>query len=226
MSSIKTVILDKHLLFAEALAELLKGQAQLDLSISGIYNSASKFKLGLRNGKVDLLIMELALSDGDGLQLIPEIRKTFDDLKILVVSSYTDSRFVKKALQSGADGYMAKSNSLSELITALESIIADRTYIGNGLHITPPSGSLQRNEGSIDIVNGTYKDKFLIRKRLTKREQEILHLIIQAKNNKEIASELYISDQTVGVHRKNIMRKLGVKNTINLIKFAIEHELV
>ncbi len=226
MSSIKTVILDKHLLFAEALAEMLKGQAHLDLSISGIYNSASKFKLGLRNGKVDLLIMELALSDGDGLQLIPDIRKTFDDLKILVVSSYTDSRFVKKALQSGADGYMSKSNSLSELITALENIISDKTYIGNGLHITPPSGGIQRNEGAFDVVNGTYKDKFLIRKRLTKREQEILHLIIQAKNNKEIASELYISDQTVGVHRKNIMRKLGVKNTINLIKFAIEHELV
>jgi DNA-binding NarL/FixJ family response regulator len=66
----------------------------------------------------------------------------------------------------------------------------------------------------------------VIKQKLTSREHEVLELITQAKNNKEIAKELFISDQTVGVHRKNIMRKLGVRNTINLIKFALENQLV
>ena len=66
----------------------------------------------------------------------------------------------------------------------------------------------------------------MIKRKLTSREQEVLALITQAKNNKEIADELYISDQTVGVHRKNIMRKLGVRNTVNLVKFALENQLV
>lgn len=226
MSSIKTVILDKHILFAEGVVEILRLHPHLDLSFSGIYSSALKLKISLKNTSIDLLIMELALSDADGLQLIPEIKNSFEDVKILVLSSYTDTRFVKKAMQSGADGFISKANSSVELIYAIEQVIADRTFVANGLHITPPSGSTPINEFGGDFNNGTYKDKFLIRKRLTRREQEILNLIIQAKNNKEIASELYISDQTVGVHRKNIMRKLGVKNTINLIKFAIEHELV
>ena len=70
------------------------------------------------------------------------------------------------------------------------------------------------------------KIAFYCEKKLTRREQEVLELIAKAMNNKEIADQLYISDQTVGVHRKNIMRKLGVRNTVNLIKFAIDHQLV
>ena len=97
----------------------------------------------------------------------------------------------------------------------------DKTYIAPGLHITPPNGKrLSKGKKSI------YEDRFVIKQKLTPREQEVLELITEAKNNKEIAKELFISDQTVGVHRKNIMRKLGVKNTINLIKFAFENQLV
>ncbi|MEZ5048800.1 MAG: response regulator transcription factor [Saprospiraceae bacterium] len=71
-----------------------------------------------------------------------------------------------------------------------------------------------------------YEDKFQLRQKLTRREKEILSLITQAKSNKEIAKELFISYQTVGVHRKNIMRKLGVRSTVNLIRYAIDHDLV
>jgi len=98
--------------------------------------------------------------------------------------------------------------------------MSGNTFLATGLEITP------KKNGMSSTAPQPFEDRFLLRKKLTKREQEVLELITKALNNKEIASQLYISDQTVGVHRKNIMRKLGVRNTVNLIKFAIDHQLV
>lgn len=224
MSAIRTVIVDGHYLVAQGVAELLKPNLDFHLNLQGIFTNAEEFRRFLKADEIDLVIMEIALPDEDGLKLIPELRKRNKDLKIMVLSSYSASKFVKKALQSGADGYLCKTNNANELAEGIYEILNDRTFVGNGLYITPPAKSKKMINGFIS--NGSYNDRFLIQKRLTKREQEILNLITQAKNNKEIATELYISDQTVGVHRKNIMRKLGVKNTVNLIKFAIEYQLV
>ena len=225
MTEIRTVILDTHRMFAEGLSELMKGIDSVDVEVVAKFQRGQALKSYIFSNEVDLLIMELCLPDMDGLKLIPELRKMDKSLKILVLSSYSDSKFVKKAFQSGADGYISKSNTAYDLKDGIEQVLHDRTYIAEGLHITPPANK-KILDGKSFNGHPTYKDRFLIQKRLTKREQEILHLITQAKNNKEIASQLFISDQTVGVHRKNIMRKLGVKNTVNLIKFAIEHQLV
>jgi len=174
-----------------------------------------------KNLNTQLAILDLNLPDQDGLELIPQIRRSFKDLKIMVLTSYGDFKFVGAALKKGADGYVLKSNEPEDLIKGIQEIMIGETYIAPGLHITPPNGKRLTN-GKKSI----YEDRFVIKQKLTKREHEVLELITQAKNNKEIAKELFISDQTVGVHRKNIMRKLGVRNTINLIKFALENQLV
>lgn len=225
MTEIKTVIVDAHRMFAEGVMELLKDLEPLELLMVAHFEKGQAVKSFIFNNTVDLIIMELSLPDIDGLKLIPELRAMDKDLKILILSSYSDSKFVKKALQSGADGYICKSNNSDDLREAITQILDEKTFLAEGLFITPPSNNSRKSESPFN-GQSIYKDRFLIQKRLTKREQEILELIIQAKNNKEIAAQLYISDQTVGVHRKNIMRKLGVKNTVNLIKFAIEHQLV
>lgn len=225
MTEIKTVMVDSHRMFVDGVMEILKNFEPFQIKCEGIFDEGRKLKSYLLQKETDLVIMELNLADQDGLVLIPELRRINRFMKILVLSSYSDTKFVKKALQSGADGYICKSNTADELKQGIYEIINDKTYLADGLYITPPARNKQISF-STNNGQGLYKDRFLIQKRLTKREQEILNLITQAKSNKEIATELYISDQTVGVHRKNIMRKLGVKNTVNLIKFAIEHQLV
>ena len=174
-----------------------------------------------KNLSTQLVLLDLNLPDQDGLELIPQIRRQFKTVKIFVLTSYSDYKFVGQALKNGADGYILKSNETDHLIEGIQEVMLGNTYIAPGLHITPPNGKRLTN-GKKSI----YEDRFVIKQKLTKREHEVLELITEAKNNKEIAKELYISDQTVGVHRKNIMRKLGVKNTINLIKFALENQLV
>ena len=222
MSTINSVLVDGQNIFRTALKTYFEQLTTLDIEVIGEESTAEGLMLFLhKNLHTELVLLDLNLPDQDGLEIIPQIRRTFKSIRILVLTSYGDFKFVGQALKSGADGYILKSNDPSHLLDAINEVMAGETYIAPGLHITPPNGKRLTN-GRKSI----YEDRFVIKQKLTKREQEVLELITQAKNNKEIAKELYISDQTVGVHRKNIMRKLGVRNTINLIKFALENQLV
>ena len=222
MSEINCVIVDVQKIFVEGLKSFFKSDNRLDISVVGHESSAEDVMLFLhKNLQVNLVILDLNLPDKDGLELIPLIRKQFKAIRIMVLTSYGDYKFVGDAMKSGADGYILKSNETEELISGIQEIMEGHTFLAEGLHITPPSGRKILSE-----QKSNYEDRFVIKQKLTTREHEVLELITQAKNNKEIAKELFISDQTVGVHRKNIMRKLGVRNTINLIKFAIENQLV
>ncbi|MBT8231119.1 MAG: response regulator transcription factor [Saprospiraceae bacterium] len=222
MSAVNSVLVDVQTIFLAGLKAYFREVNPLNINVVGEENTAEGLLLFLhKNLQTNLIIMDLNLPDEDGLELIPKIRKQFRDVKILVLTSYGDYKFVGQALKSGADGYILKSNETEDLLKGLEEVLSGNTYLAPGLHITPPNGKrLLGNKKS------NYEDRFVIKQKLTTREHEVLELITQAKNNKEIAKELFISDQTVGVHRKNIMRKLGVRNTINLIKFALENQLV
>lgn len=223
MSGINTVIVDKQSIFRAGLKAFFKDVQSPSVRIIGEEANAEDLLIFLhKNLNTDLIFLDLNLPDEDGLELIPKIRKQFRHVKIFVLTSYSDYKFVGQALKNGADGYILKSNEPEELIEGIEEIMSGNTFLAQGLHITPPNGKRLTNGNKKSI----YEDRFVIKQKLTNREQEVLELITQAKNNKEIAKELYISDQTVGVHRKNIMRKLGVRNTINLIKFALENQLV
>jgi len=222
MSEITSVLVDSQSIFRAGLKAFFEHTAEPNVHIIGEEKSAEGLLLFLhKNLSTELIFLDLNLPDQDGLELIPQIRKQFKQVKIIVLTSYSDYKFVGMALKNGADGYILKSNEPEDLIEGVIDVMAGNTYIAPGLHITPPSGKRLTNG-----KKSPYEDRFVIKQKLTKREHEVLELITQAKNNKEIAKELYISDQTVGVHRKNIMRKLGVRNTINLIKFALENQLV
>lgn len=220
MNAINTILADAHELFMDGFERILEEIDYPKINIVGRASSASALRELLYNVEADLLFMELNFVDEDGLSLIPSLKEEFKTLRVCVLSGYTDHKFVKEAFQKGVDGYYSKYNDLGELSECVNEIMIGNTFLATGLEITP------RKNGSSNSNAQPFEDRFLLRKKLTKREQEVLELITKALNNKEIASQLYISDQTVGVHRKNIMRKLGVRNTVNLIKFAIDHQLV
>jgi len=222
MPTINSLIVDTQSIFRAGLRSYFELQQDIDLTVIGEEMTSEGLILFLhKNLGTDLVFLDLNLPDIDGLEVIPQIKKQFKKVRIMVLTSYSDYKFVGQALKNGADGYILKSNSPQELKVGIREVMEGNTFIADGLHITPPNGKRLTNGKKTN-----YEDRFVIKQKLTKREQEVLELITEAKNNKEIAKELYISDQTVGVHRKNIMRKLGVKNTINLIKFALENQLV
>ncbi|MEE9440035.1 MAG: response regulator transcription factor [Saprospiraceae bacterium] len=219
--STNIVVLDCQKMFLEGLTAYFDKNSPQSISI----NTCSTFQevvTYLEELNTDILILEMNIEDHDAMQIIKDVKSQYSKTRIIVLSYFTDSKLVKCALLNGADAYVSKSSSFSELIYAINEVDCGNVYLGTGLRTSPASIIIEENNKSKEYGI----DSFTRKQRLTKREKEILELITQGKNNKIIGNELFISDQTVGVHRKNIMKKLGTKNTALLIKFAFENHLV
>lgn len=209
---VNVVIVEDHLLVAEGLKKLVES-CERQMKVVGISDGGEKLPRLLNSRRIDVVLLDLNLQGKNGLDLIMPIKENAPTARIVVVTGYKNSKVVKQAFLGGADGYVLKSAPFSELEEAIRTVLEDNTFMGTGVQVSakPRNGSAK---------NGHYQDSFSVRYQLTKREQEILELITQAFSNKEIARKLFISDQTVSVHRKNIMRKLGVSNTVSLVKAA------
>jgi DNA-binding NarL/FixJ family response regulator len=224
MAAIRTAFLDNQEMFVEGLCTLFQRSKYPQIKVTGRYDSFQDF-LEANPSQLDLIFMELDLNCENGTTMIPELKKLSKDLRIVVLTNYGESRLVKECLKNGADGYILKTANYLELIECVEDVIKGNRYIGQGLRISPAPRDIE-NKKKEKVKPGIYQDRFLVRQKLTKREQEILKLISQAKSNKEIAAELFISDQTVSVHKKNIMKKLGIRSTVNLIRYVLDNQIV
>ncbi len=225
MQSIKTILADDQQIFITGLKKVLTEEAPFPCDIIATAFDGCELLRTVQRENADLLILDLNLPGKDGLEVLRELKNANASLRVLVLSRYDDPKIIKSAFKFGGDGYILKDKNIGELFTAMEAVLSGHTFVGNGVafHSRQPTRSTNGQASS-----GTYifEDSFLKKHHLTKRETEVLRLIAEALSNKEIAQRLFISDQTVGVHRKNIMRKLGVSNTAALVKTAYDHCLV
>lgn len=215
---VRLAIVDDHQLFGTSLKYLLEDYDQ-DLSFRCVhYLRGEDFLEQFKKDAFDCVLLDLNLPGKSGNEILQEVLALDRNLNVIILTAYDQSNLVKECMQGGAAGFILKGNSLEELISAIKSTFQGETYLGEGVNLFTKTN---REENEFSNKN----DAFLLANKLTKREKEVLDLIIDAKTNKEIASILFISDQTVGVHRKNIMRKLAVNNTASLIKKAIELQM-
>ncbi len=222
MRTVKTYIADDHHLFVAGLKTVLKESKDFDFSIIGTAHNGNELMTMLKSGGADLLLLDLNMPEKDGLDVLSTIREQFAGLKIIALTNYDEVKLVKAAFKAGVDGYVLKNVGIPELIHAIDEVLEGRTYVGKGVKLNKNHFAKQEPTAQQSV----FIDKFIKKYNLTKRELEILRLIAQALSNKEIAKELFISDQTVSVHRKNIMRKLGVSNTASLIKISYDNSLI
>ena len=221
IKSFNVLIADDQPLFVEGVQSVLSHSSggKFAYQVRGVAKTGAQVSEFLRQNPMDLLVMDLSLSEPDGLAILPGVKKGFSNTRVLVMTLQDDPRLVKAAFRAGADGYMLKSGTKDEFFHAIEEVMDGNTFVGRGV----PLASYQNGHSE----KGTSPEKTFVRKYgLTRREIEIMRYIGQALNNKDIAEKLYISDQTVSVHRKNIMRKLHVNTTASLIKIAFENNLV
>ena len=212
---LNVVIADDHQLFVESLKLLLQSTDAYHFNIVGVAYTGLELLDLLKGNRPDLLILDINIPTKNGLEVLQDVRKSLKGTRILVLTMYDDPKIIKSAFEQKVDGYLLKSSNKDELLRAIETILGGEVYVGKGVSVA--------NHHS---ETTTFEDIFQKKFQLTKRELEVLRLITQARNNGSIAKELYISEQTAAVHRKNIMRKIGVNSTASLIRVAYDNHLI
>ncbi|MBI3259821.1 MAG: response regulator transcription factor [Ignavibacteriae bacterium] len=160
----------------------------------------------------NIVLLDINMPRMDGIRAASEIKKQAPDVKIVMLSAHEDSYHLEKALGAGANGYLSKEIEAKELLPALQAVMrGERVFSRSILQL------IQRNSASIDDNSGAAVS-------LTKREQEILGMVVKGLTSSEIADKLSISPRTVETHRFNLITKFGVKNTAGLVRFAVLNE--
>jgi len=220
MDTIKVVLADDHVLVRNGIKALLEDQSDVDV-IAEASDGKEALEV-LAETKPDILIVDIRMPEMNGIEVVTEVKKSFSNIKTLVLSMHDSEEYVVKAIQAGADGYLLKGASKEEFLKALHKIVNGGKYFTGDV-----TNIIMNNFVSNDKVESTpqVKTSSQLPFKLTKRENQILSLVLQLKNNKDIADELNISKRTAEVHRFNLMKKLEVKNLMELINKAKEYGL-
>lgn len=206
--SVKILLVDDHNLVTEGIARIINSDKNYSV-IAQLTNGQDAIEY-VKNNTVQIVIMDINMPGIDGIVATKEIKKIVPGIKIIGLSMLGDYGTIHKMLESGADGYLLKNISGDELFTAITQVLDGKTYL---------SPELQQL-----LLKGMRDQKNI--PQLTKKEKEVLGFIAGGLTNKEIAAKMQIGEETIKSHRKNIMHKFNIHNTAELVRFAIEHQLV
>ncbi|MBK6966647.1 MAG: response regulator transcription factor [Bacteroidales bacterium] len=217
METIKIVLIDDHKIIMDGISSLLVSEAGIEV-IGQALNSDELFHI-LENRKADIVMLDIFLPKPIGIEILKSLVKKYAKIKVIILSGNNEEDLISNAFQAGASGYLTKNVEKDELIEAIQAVYHGEQYI---------SRSLEKNLTRNFIKKATYGDKFAHHKLtgLTSREIEIIRLLSDGLGYKEIAALLDISTRTVETHKNNILEKLELKNTIELVKFAIKNKLI
>ena len=212
---IRVFITDDHEMYLEGLALLLDKQA--DIEVIGTASSGKGLLEQVSNLQTDILLLDVHLPDIGEEELLQSIRAVRPDLKIIYLTLLRGTRYVHKLTRHNIQGYVLKNATLEELLTALRAVSDGNGYFSKDINI----GDREEDFRSTITIDDKQIDEILSR-----RELEVLKLICREYSNAEIAEKLFLSVSTVETHRKNLIAKLGVNNTVGLVKFALRHKLI
>jgi len=211
----RIVIAEDHTILREGLRMLLSSNP--DFEVVGEARDGLEAIRAIDSLKPDLILMDLSMPRMNGVGAIQEIKKQSPLTKILVLTVHKTEEHILTALKTGADGYILKDATHSELMLAIDNIFSGRSYLSPGISEKVIEGYL---EGRKSLKSSTSWDT------LTQREREILKMIAEGYKNKDIADYLCISAKTVEKHRANLMKKLDLHSASSLTAFAMEKGLI
>jgi DNA-binding NarL/FixJ family response regulator len=207
MAPYRIVLADDHSLLREAIK---KSIAEIpDLRVVGEAGDGLELLELLKRSVPDLIILDISMPRFNGILAAAEIKKRYPTVKILILTMIKIRELLHRALKIGVNGYLLKENVFSDLIAAIRTIQKGGTYLSSLIS---------------DQIAEIMADKNKPETPLTKREFSVLQLLSEGKSSREIAELLFISIHTVNSHRSNIMRKLNLRKTADLVKYAIQKE--
>lgn len=209
------VLADDHVLVRRGLRLILEENSGLEIAAE--VGDGLELLNVLQKIAPDLIILDLSMPNLRGIEAIPEIRRIRPNAKVLMLTMHKEEDYLYQAISAGANGYLLKDDAEKELFSAIEHIKNGKIYIS-------PSLADQSMQNWARLRRG--EDDSQASETLTVREREILKLIAEGKSNKEIGDLLYISVRTVERHRANMMRKLNVHKTAELVQYALRKHYI
>ena len=210
---IRVLVVDDHAILRDGIRSLLESQE--DIIVVGEAGDGSEAIELTSKLLPDIVLMDISMPKTNGLEATRAIKERSPNIKILILTQHDNREYIAPALGAGAAGYVLKRSGRREMLNAIRQIHE------NGVYLTSNLTQEVFQEYSQSSCNGKENDQHL-----TERERQVLELIVEGNSNKEIALDLGISPKTVSVHRTNIMSKLNVQNTVELIRFATNHPLL
>lgn len=215
MSKIKVLLADDHTIVRKGIRSLLDDEPNIE--VVGEAEDGQEAVKQVESLNPDVVLMDITMPRLTGLEATRQIKKLFPQVKVLVLTMYTNEEYVLQLLRAGAAGYLIKQSAPAELLSAIQAVYRGDTFLS-------PAISKVIVQEYLRHTGGTFQDDSY--DTLTVREREILQLIAEGHTNREIADNLDISVKTVGVHRVNLMEKLDIHNTTELIKYAIRKGII
>jgi len=217
MDKIKILLVDDHQIIRDGIKLMLQDSDSVDITHEASSVAEALDILNTRHN-IDLVISDISLPSQDGLQLLKKVKKSHENVRFLFLSMFIEESYALQAVEHGADGYLPKDVSVNKLVSAIEKIYQGDIYYDRKISDLIIKALINKNVKHYSMGESS--------RALTKREKEILSLVIDGISNSVIAERLEISVRTVENHRANILRKVGVKNTAELVRYTLQNDVL
>jgi two-component system response regulator NreC len=216
MPPIKIILTEDHQILRDGVKALIASE---NIEITGEAASGAELWKLLENEQPDIILMDISLPDTSGIELTRLISERFPKIKVLILSMFTDESFINQAIKSGAKGYLHKNTTREEMLIAIDTVYSGNDFYSDNISKIILKSYIEKAKVKSEEIQNPHEV-------LSKREIEILKMFAEGFINKEIADKLFISIRTVESHKNHIMQKLNLKTQVELVKYAIRHNLI
>jgi DNA-binding NarL/FixJ family response regulator len=213
---IKIVIADDHKMFVDGIDSIIKNEKTMKV-VGRSYDGPGVLSF-LEEHEVDIVLLDVNLPGMNGIEVCKSIKSKYPKVKVLAISMFNEESYVTEILNHGASGYILKNTGREELFLAINKVNEGHSYFSKDVTQTIMKGLMKHRKGS-------KKSTKLIPK-ISRREKEVLDLIVKEHTTQEIADKLFISLKTVESHRSSLLAKLNARNSAGLVRIAMENKLV
>lgn len=213
----RIMIVDDHPLFREGLKALIGRSDRFTVCAEA--GSALEAAETVGDVQPDIMLVDITMPGKNGIQFIRELHQSMPQVRFIIVSMHANADYIVEAFQAGATGYMVKDSASEGLLRGLQTVANGEIFLDNALSREVVDKLLKSRDQKEEGVDDPYKS-------LTSREQEVMRLLAEGLVTKEVADRLYISPKTVENHRANLMKKLGLNSTVELVRYAARLGLI